>query len=264
MKKPEPPELHQTDDDAQAFRRAMANVARLRAAPRVEPRTGKPAPLPRTPVIAKTTRSAPDVDPWATLFLTDQAPVSSGNTASALPPHAQGEFAQLFGPAEPINQRNRLWLETPKPPPHALQRDQDHQQVLREALSDYVPWSDEDDSGDELLFLRPGISRDVLRKLRRGQWVAQAEIDFHGNSSDEARERCGAFLRLCLERGLRCVRMVHGKGLGSKNREPVLKPKLKAWLTQRDDVLAFCPARPFDGGSGAVIVLLRPARPGQR
>ena len=73
----------------------------------------------------------------------------------------------------------------------------------------------------------------------------------------QARELLSEFLTLCVRRGLRCVRIVHGKGLRSKNREPVLKQKVGRWLIQRDEILAFCQARPVDGGGGAVIVLLK-------
>ena len=111
---------------------------------------------------------------------------------------------------------------------------------------------------DELSFRRPGVGADVLRKLRRGDWVIQNEIDLHGCRTDEAREMLSEFLRVAVKRGLRCVRVVHGKGLGSKNRQPVLKRKTKVWLAQREDVLAFCQARAAEGGSGALIVLLKP------
>ena len=110
-----------------------------------------------------------------------------------------------------------------------------------------------------LSYRRPGIGEDVVRRLRRGQWVIQRQIDLHGLRVDEAREALGAFLADCLKRDIRCVRVVHGKGLGSKNREPVLKGKVLRWLVQRDEVLAFCQAGPTDGGSGALLVLLRVA-----
>jgi DNA-nicking Smr family endonuclease len=100
----------------------------------------------------------------------------------------------------------------------------------------------------------------VVRKLRRGVWVIQAQIDLHGLRRDEARERLGAFLREAVAEGARCVRVVHGKGLGSPGREPVLKGKVRAWLVQKNEVLAFAQARPSDGGHGALVVLLRSAR----
>jgi DNA-nicking Smr family endonuclease len=138
-----------------------------------------------------------------------------------------------------------------------VQSHLDEQEALRESLA--AEWTAEDwlDSGDEPNFLRPGISRQVLRKLRSGTWVIQDELDLHGLDRHQARDALGDFLASCVKRGVRCVRVVHGKGLGSKNREPVLKTKVKHWLTRREEVLAYCQARPVDGGSGALVVLLK-------
>jgi DNA-nicking Smr family endonuclease len=96
-----------------------------------------------------------------------------------------------------------------------------------------------------------------VRKLRRGGWVIQAEIDLHGLRRDEARERLGAFLRDATRLGLRCVRVVHGKGNGSPGREPVLKQRVQRWLVQTATVLAYTQARAAEGGSGALVVLLQ-------
>ena len=130
-------------------------------------------------------------------------------------------------------------------------------QALRDSLSDDFYPAHELESGEELLYLRTGQSPDVLSKLRRGFWVVQAQIDLHGLISDEAREYVAEFLSNCKKRNIRCVRIVHGKGLGSRNREPVLKHKLRNWLIQKDEVIAYAQAKPEDGGSGAVIVLLK-------
>jgi DNA-nicking Smr family endonuclease len=113
------------------------------------------------------------------------------------------------------------------------------------------------EAGDKWSFLRPGISRQTLRRLRRGYWGIQAQLDLHGFTRDEARLELVAFLDAGNQRGFRCVRVIHGKGLSSKHGEPVLKARIGTWLSQREDVLAFCQARPEDGGSGAVLVLLR-------
>jgi len=145
----------------------------------------------------------------------------------------------------------------PKPKPIPTQLIQDERQALMDSLSDGYIAPHELESGEELLYLRAGQSPLVLSKLRRGHWVVQASIDLHGLVSDEARAYVADFLNQCKKRGLRCVRIVHGKGLGSRNREPVLKHKLKNWLIQRDEVIAYAQARPHDGGSGAVIVLIR-------
>jgi DNA-nicking Smr family endonuclease len=93
--------------------------------------------------------------------------------------------------------------------------------------------------------------------MRRGHWVVQASLDLHGLRTDEAREAFVLFLKQCANREIRCVRIIHGKGLGSANRQPVLKGKVLAWLTQKEEVLAFCQAPAHDGGSGAVLVLLK-------
>ena len=135
-------------------------------------------------------------------------------------------------------------------------------QVLRggqtapdDPLSDHI--SLEMEAGDEWSFLRPGVSRQTLRRLRRGHWGIQAQLDLHGYTRDEARKELVTFLDTSNQRGFRCVRVIHDKGLSSKSHEPVLKVRIGSWLSQRDDVLAFCQARPEDGGSGAVLVLLK-------
>jgi DNA-nicking Smr family endonuclease len=142
-------------------------------------------------------------------------------------------------------------------PPHAHSRARDDAAVMVESVSDDVDRLL--DTDDALSYRRPGVGPDVLRKLRRGEWVIQAEIDLHGLRVDEARTALGSFLREAIKRGLRCARVVHGKGLGSKDRTPVLKNKVRGWLMQRDEVIAFCQARPAEGGAGALVVLLRPA-----
>lgn len=143
------------------------------------------------------------------------------------------------------------------PAPIPAQRMEDDRQVLQDSLSDAVPLDLELEAGDELSFVRQGLSRDVLRKLRSGQWSTQDQLDLHGSRTEEARQLLVDFLGIATKRGYRCVRVVHGRGRSSQNGEPVLKRKVASWLAQRKDVLAFCQARPADGGSGAVMVLLR-------
>ena len=144
-----------------------------------------------------------------------------------------------------------------KPKPIPLQFIRDEQQALVDSLSDHYIPAHEIETGEELLYLRDGHSPDILSKLRRGHWVIQAKIDLHGLISDEARLYVSTFISDCKKRGIRCVRIVHGKGLGSRNREPVLKHKLRGWLMQKDEVIAYAEAKKQDGGSGAVIVLLK-------
>jgi DNA-nicking Smr family endonuclease len=141
-------------------------------------------------------------------------------------------------------------------PPVPKQRRHDERQVMEDMLSDVIDPADVE-SGDELLFARPGIQHGVLRKLRRGQFSVDAELDMHGMTTVVARHALTEFLRTAQFSRSRCVRIIHGKGRGSAQGRAVLKNKVNYWLQQRDDVLAFCSARPVDGGTGAVYVLLK-------
>ncbi|TWO73437.1 DNA mismatch repair protein MutS [Caenimonas sedimenti] len=148
----------------------------------------------------------------------------------------------------------------PEPPaPIPVQRQLDDQRVLKEAISDEFDASTLLEVDDALSFRRPGIGIDVARKLRRGHWSIQSEIDLHGLRREEAREALAEFLRNAVRDGLRCVRVVHGKGLGSPGKTPVLKGKVHSWLIQKEQVLAFVQARGDEGGAGAVVVLLKPS-----
>ena len=166
-------------------------------------------------------------------------------------------FRQAVADTKPLPHHGKLLRKKDAPPPYPVQSHLDEHEALRESLT--AGWTAQDwlDSGDEPNFLRPGLSRLVLRKLRNGTWVIQNQLDLHGLDRHQARTALTGFLASCVKRGLRCVRVIHGKGLGSKNREPVLKAKVKHWLAQRDEVLAYCQARPDDGGSGALVVLLK-------
>ena len=166
-------------------------------------------------------------------------------------------FKQAVKDVRPLEDTPRIQKtpKKPKPIPHQFIRDE--KQALVDSLSDDFYPAHELESGEELLYLRAGQSPSILSKLRRGFWVVQAQIDLHGLISDEAREYVAEFLGSCKKRKIRCVRIVHGKGLGSRNREPVLKHKLRSWLMQKDEVIAYAQAKPEDGGSGAVIVLLK-------
>jgi len=179
----------------------------------------------------------------------------------ATPPPEPGEdeaglFQEAVKGARLLPQA-RVLHPTPKPRPTPQQFIRDERQALADSLSDHFIPEHELENGEELLYLRDGHSPDILRKLRRGHWVVQEQLDLHGMVVEEARAYVAEFLTLCKKRGARCVRIIHGKGLGSKNREPVLKHKLRNWLMQRDEVIAYCQARQVDGGSGAVVVLLK-------
>jgi DNA-nicking Smr family endonuclease len=165
-------------------------------------------------------------------------------------------FKEAVKGARPIKV-NRVLAPIKKPKPIPKQFLLDERQALADSLSDHYIPAHELESGEELLYLRDGQSPLVLSKLRRGHWVVQASIDLHGLVSDEARAYVSAFISDCKKRGIRCVRIVHGKGLGSRNREPILKHKLRGWLMQKDEVIAYAQAKANDGGSGAVLVLLK-------
>jgi DNA-nicking Smr family endonuclease len=171
----------------------------------------------------------------------------------------EGElFAASVGQVIPLRKPAAPHPVRPRPAPHPQQREADEAAVLAESIADEFDAESLLETDDTLAFRRPDVGADVVRKLRRGVWALQAQLDLHGLRREQARERLGAFLRESARAGLRCVRVIHGKGNGSPRREPVLKGKVRHWLVQRDEVLAFTQARPVDGGAGAVIVLLKP------
>jgi DNA-nicking Smr family endonuclease len=173
-------------------------------------------------------------------------------------PPEDEEFRRATLGVEPIAQPRRQPSSARRPAPIPKHTLHDERAVLAESVHGPISIDDAIDSGEELVFLREGLARQTLRKLRRGHWVVQDSLDLHGMNRFEAAESVAAFVRRCAFRGLRCVRIVHGKGLGSRNREPILKGKLRAWLAPRDEVLGFCQAPNHYGGSGAVLVLLKP------
>jgi len=166
-------------------------------------------------------------------------------------------FQRAVGVVQPLNQQPRVLLAGEPAPPLAFQQKIDHDNVLRESLSDDFDVSTLLDTDDELSYRRSGIGTDVTQKLRKGHWSLQGQIDLHGLRSDEAREALGQFIRDANKRGWRCVRVVHGKGLGSPGKTPVLKAKVLRWLVQKNEVLAFVQAKGPEGGAGALVVLLR-------
>ena len=169
-------------------------------------------------------------------------------------------FERTVGPVVRLPARNCAEVHRPRPLPHPRQRERDEAAVMRAALSDEFDAESLMETDDQLSYRRVGIGDDVLKKLRRGVWVTQGQIDLHGLTRDAAREALAGFLIDAGKRGWRCVRVVHGKGLGSPGRQPVLKGKVRSWLAQRQEVLAFTQARGPDGGAGALIVLLDSSR----
>ena len=168
-------------------------------------------------------------------------------------------FRAAVSDVTPVSVTGRVLHDFPKPSPIPVQTLLDEKQEVADSLSDHDPWEAGFETGEELSFLRQGLPQNVLKKLRRGHWVIQDELDLHGLTRIEARTQLVEFLNASRKDGHRCIRIIHGKGLGSINREPILKQLVRIWLVQRDEVLAFCQARPMDGGSGAAIVLLKSA-----
>ena len=166
-------------------------------------------------------------------------------------------FRRTIGDVAPLPVANRREPAIERPEPIARHHLADEQAALAESLSDEFSVETLMDTDAALSYGRAGIGSDTLRKLRRGHWVIQSQLDLHGLRTDEARVALAEYLRSVTRRGLRCVRIIHGKGLGSINKEPVLKNKVRNWLVQKDEVIAFCQAKASDGGSGALVVLLR-------
>lgn len=169
-------------------------------------------------------------------------------------------FARSVGAVIPLRERNAAVDQREPPDPLPLQHWLDEARVLHEAMSDDFDVSTLLDLDDQLSFRRPGIGTDVTLRLRAGHWSIQRQLDLHGLRIDEAREALGQFIRKAHKEGLRCVRVIHGKGHGSPGKTPVLKGRVHRWLVQKNEVLGFVQARPADGGAGALVVLLAQAR----
>jgi DNA-nicking Smr family endonuclease len=157
----------------------------------------------------------------------------------------------------PIAQRPRAQLDKPRPRPIPVKRLEDEAAIPGELLNDTSGWDADIENGDLITFLRPGLPTEIMRKLRRGQWIIQASLDLHGITVDMARSELARFLAQARHAGMRCVRIVHGKGYRSPGGMPILRNKVRLSLSLRNEVLAFCDAQPADGGAGAVVVLLK-------
>ena len=177
--------------------------------------------------------------------------------------HAEGDIdlSRAFEDVQRLAPPNKARIERERPPPVPTQRLEDERDALEMSKYGAEPAPHTWDIGQEheadLTFLRPGLGTDILSKLRRGRWSVQGELDLHGLNTDESRDALADFLLEARTRGLRCVRVIHGKGLTSPNKEPVLKGKVRKWLAHWDDVLAYCEAPRHAGGGGAVLILLR-------
>lgn len=166
-------------------------------------------------------------------------------------------FQGAVADATPLKAPARVLHERPKPSPRPRQRELDEAAAIVESLHGPFEIDDLLAIGDVDSFLRTGLPRSVLRDLRRGRWAIQNHTDLHGLNRHEAHEEVSRFLAESLLAGKRCVRIVHGRGLGSPGREGILRQLVKCWLSRSKDVLAFCHAPSHDGGEGALWVLLR-------
>jgi len=268
------------DEDA-LFRHAVGDVTPITDTNRATLEPTRPAPRPRPrmadpgePETGRLRHAPPPGDDgaWFRHLMQDVTPLPDRNLAEdeALKPDPgpmpdpakrldpDDVLAWLAAGTRPLKDDNRVDVNLPPPVAAPLQHEADERAALSESLD---PFSLEDrlDIGEEAVFLRAGVPRRVLTDLRRGRWIVQDEIDLHGLTRDEARAALGGFLARSLVRGMRCVRVVHGKGLRSPGKVGVLKHLSRGWLAQREEILAFCQARPHEGGSGALRVLLRAA-----
>ena len=167
-------------------------------------------------------------------------------------------FAELLDGVKVLSNHDKVVHDTPKPRPIPKQSRRDEQKVMEELL--VSPNEHEDmQPGDSLSYVQTGIQKQVFRKLKRGQYSIEAELDLHGLTRLEAQQQLNEFINECRGYSIRCVRIIHGKGYGSSNQGPVIKPLVNQWLQRRAEILAFCSARPADGGTGAVYVLLKSA-----
>ncbi|KQQ45772.1 DNA mismatch repair protein MutS [Duganella sp. Leaf126] len=174
-------------------------------------------------------------------------------------------FQSAVGGVKRLPESDRYVPQLPKTAgaaaPVRPQRTQaeDDAAVLRESLSDLFEVDHYLEEDPALNYAAPGVGPDVVKKLRKGHWPVQDELDLHGMRRDQARDAIGDFLRRSAMRNHRCVCVIHGRGFGSRGQEPVLKSMVHSWLVQKEEVVAFCQARAAEGGEGALMVLLRAA-----
>ncbi|HQR98661.1 MULTISPECIES: Smr/MutS family protein [unclassified Polaromonas] len=190
-----------------------------------------------------------------------EAELKAARAAAAAKVKAEKElFSRAIGPVKALPARHRpghrAQLAPAQPAPIPVQQQRDELSVMREAISDEFDVETLLDTDEALSFRRPGMGPDVVRKLRRGGWSIQRQLDLHGLRREDARDALSAFIREAHKAGMRCVRVVHGKGLGSPGKTPVLKGRVQSWLIQKQEVIAFVQARPAEGGAGALVVLL--------
>jgi DNA-nicking Smr family endonuclease len=193
-------------------------------------------------------------------------PKTKKNPQPEVAASADIDLSEAFADVEPLRRADRAAIRRAQPESVASKSLADEAAALAESKYGAAPSPLSWDAGQEhdvhQTFLRKGLGIDVLARLRRGQWSVQGELDLHRLTREEARDALSEFFNAARSYGWRCVRIIHGKGLSSPNREPILKGKVRLWLTQRDEVLAYCEAPHHAGGSGAVLVLLKGRSPG--
>jgi DNA-nicking Smr family endonuclease len=191
------------------------------------------------------------------------ARVPSPKRTLASAKHADGDvdLARAFADVQRLPPSNRAPLMRERPAPIARHTLADERDVLQASKYGNEPTPQTWDVGQEFehqqSYVREGIGADVAGKLRRGFWSVQAELDLHGLTTDRAHDALADFVLDARTRGMRCVRVIHGKGLTSPGKEPVLKGKVRRWLSHWDEVLAYAEAPQHAGGGGAVLVLLK-------
>jgi len=165
-------------------------------------------------------------------------------------------FRRLMEDTKPLRPSETVPAQRPRASARARFARQDEKEALRESLAADIDET-ETGAGESLRFHRPSVGKRTMRKLARGNFSVQSEIDLHGMTVPEAKHALQVFISDCELRDYTCIRVVHGKGLGSGHRGPILKGKVNRWLRRWDPVLAFVSTRQVDGGTGAVYVLLR-------
>lgn len=283
---PPKPGSAKTERDHELFLKAVRGVKPLPQSNRADIERPRPAPQPRPKPAATEPAEAenqPDLpsDPLRDAYegvtpLRDTGRVAlkpvrkeqAEQVEETSPPPDESTdpaawFRHVMREVNPLSPTGKVPLAAPRPEPLPLKREEDERAALNESLHSDLSIEDRLETGEEAAFLRPGLPRKLLTDLRRGRWIRQEEVDLHGLTREDARQALADFLAESLQHGWRCVRIIHGKGLGSPGGISVLKQLSRHWLAQREEILAFCQAGPNDGGSGALLVLLRaPVRRG--
>ena len=206
---------------------------------------------------------APTADGTATPDWPPPARVAPSRRSVAASKHADGDvdLAQAFADVDRLPPANRAAIARPRPSPIPHHTLADERDVLEASKYGDNPAPQSWDTGQEYeheqTFVRRGLGTDIAGKLRRGHWSVQAELDLHGLTTDEAHDALSDFIVNARSRRYRCVRVIHGKGLSSPSKEPVLKGKVRRWLAHWDEVLAYAEAPQHAGGGGAVLILLK-------